>query len=101
MIVDVHTHFFRPEKDFGELLQADLARGLGAAEAAARLARHGPNALPEARQRSALMLFPETKSKLDHSPVSPLPTTTNIAKSPTVNVPSRMPRCCPARSAAP
>lgn len=26
MIVDVHTHFFRPELDFGPRLQADLAR---------------------------------------------------------------------------
>lgn len=26
MIVDVHTHFFRPDQDFGEQLKADLAR---------------------------------------------------------------------------
>ncbi len=32
-------------------------------------------------QRSALMLLPETNSRLDHKPVSPLPTTTNMAYS--------------------
>lgn len=37
-------------------LQSDAGRGLGGAEAAARLARHGPNALAETRQRSLLML---------------------------------------------
>ena len=26
MIVDVHTHFFRPELDFGPALRADMAR---------------------------------------------------------------------------
>ena len=26
MIVDVHTHFFRPERDFGPNLRADMAR---------------------------------------------------------------------------
>ncbi len=26
MIVDVHTHFFRPELDFGPRLRADLTR---------------------------------------------------------------------------
>ncbi len=31
--------------------------------------------------RSALMLLPETNSRLDHRPVSPLPTTTNMAYS--------------------
>ncbi|MBL8842645.1 MAG: HAD-IC family P-type ATPase [Planctomycetes bacterium] len=38
-------------------LAADPARGLTGAEAAARLARHGPNALPEQGRRSLAALF--------------------------------------------
>ena len=38
-------------------LHLDVARGLGSADAAERLAQHGPNALAEAKQRSALTII--------------------------------------------
>ncbi|MEW5769304.1 MAG: cation-translocating P-type ATPase [Pseudomonadota bacterium] len=38
-------------------LGVEAGRGLSEAEAAARLARHGPNALPEARRRTPLAMF--------------------------------------------
>jgi len=37
-------------------LRTDVGRGLGGADAAERLARHGPNALAQAKQRSALTI---------------------------------------------
>ncbi|MGQ0622700.1 MAG: cation-translocating P-type ATPase [Panacagrimonas sp.] len=43
--------------DAAKHLQSDPLRGLGRAEAAERLVRHGPNALAEARQASVLMLI--------------------------------------------
>jgi Ca2+-transporting ATPase len=44
-------------KALGKELQTDLDRGLQPAEAATRLARHGPNALPEQKGPSLLALF--------------------------------------------
>jgi len=38
-------------------LDVDFVRGLAAAEAGARLQRHGPNALPEAKRRPAWRIF--------------------------------------------
>src|SRR5688572_24733921 len=38
-------------------LHADVARGLAGTDAAERLARHGPNVLAEAKQRSALTIL--------------------------------------------
>ena len=38
-------------------LESSLTRGLGDGEAALRLVRHGPNALPEAKQRSLLSIL--------------------------------------------
>jgi Ca2+-transporting ATPase len=45
-----------PPEEVLRRLEAD-AGGLSAAQAAERLARHGPNALPERRRRSPLLLF--------------------------------------------
>ena len=60
------THAVRPSTDGAwharsvdettRALQLNVATGLSAADAAARLARDGPNALPEAAQRSALLM---------------------------------------------
>lgn len=46
-----------PAKAVAERLRTDAARGLGAAEAARRLAEYGPNQVAEERRRSLLMLF--------------------------------------------
>jgi Ca2+-transporting ATPase len=43
--------------DAARRLAVDQQRGLSAAEAAARLARHGPNAIPEARGRGPLRML--------------------------------------------
>jgi len=46
-----------PVKAVAERLRADPVRGLGAAEAARRLAEHGPNEVAEEKRRSPLTLF--------------------------------------------
>ncbi|MEZ5646244.1 MAG: cation-translocating P-type ATPase [Burkholderiaceae bacterium] len=47
----------RPAPDVARDLKADPDRGLSAADAAHRLAQHGPNALPEARRRTGLAML--------------------------------------------
>jgi Ca2+-transporting ATPase len=44
-------------EDVARHLDTNLAHGLTAAEAASRLERHGPNALPEGKRRSPLRIF--------------------------------------------
>ena len=51
-------HALSPETIIGRL-GADPAAGLAEAEARARLARHGPNVLPQAERRSQISLFAE------------------------------------------
>ena len=48
--------------DVAERLETDLARGLGAADAAARLARYGRNELPDARTSWHAILFRQFRS---------------------------------------
>lgn len=47
----------RSTEDAAEALHVDLGRGLGSADAAARLLRDGPNAVTEAQQRSAFKIL--------------------------------------------
>jgi magnesium-transporting ATPase (P-type) len=49
-------HALPPEEALARL-GSDAASGLGAEEAARRLAAYGPNALPEQARRSRLLLF--------------------------------------------
>ena len=49
----------RPISDIARELETDPERGLSAAEAEARLERHGPNALPEQGGRTLLQSFAE------------------------------------------
>jgi Ca2+-transporting ATPase len=53
-VPDAHT---RPGDEVARLLGVDPEHGLHPDEAAARLGAHGPNALPEARQRPLWQLF--------------------------------------------
>ena len=46
-----------PAADVVKQLGTDLQKGLGAGEAASRLAKYGPNRLPEGKKRSSFMRF--------------------------------------------
>ena len=51
-------------EEAAQQLRSDIARGLNDAEAATRLAQHGPNTLVQAQQQSTLMLIAHQFSSL-------------------------------------
>ena len=53
----VPSWYAQSAEQVAEALNTDLNRGLGGEDAAARLLRYGPNALPQARQSSVLALL--------------------------------------------
>ena len=58
-------HYTRTARETAAQLQTDTARGLSAAEAATRLAKHGPNRLQGAKEKSILaMIFDQLKDFL-------------------------------------